>query len=120
TGREAPPGQVVLRWLHLEYDEGALSLASPEPVEIAAARADAEWDGLAWLQPTSGRLVARDAAYVAAGERASLDGAFRATLAPSGDALELAGLEGDLRATSLRRERVPAPLVPASLGPVDA
>lgn len=108
--------QRLVRWCHLEWDSGVLTLETSSPFDLAARSVPSlRWDGRASLPPATGELRTATDAYEAADHSAILDGRFTATLAPHRDGAKMR-VEGDLRDTTLSataRSLAPAPLGPA-------
>lgn len=106
---ETDSPHVVDRWLLLSFESARVEVKTTQPVDVAALDVQIAWDGEARFTPRTGSIRAGPQQYVPTGAPAHLSGAFSASFSPLSEGVaDLAGLQGDLRTTSLRVR--PAPL----------
>lgn len=95
------PYEVTYTWIYIRFEEASEVYLSGVPFELAAASAQAEWDGVLRFQARDGSLRTTSGTYSPASGMATLDGAFQATLTPAKDGQARMDIAGSVRASSM-------------------
>jgi hypothetical protein len=110
TGKRVSGTEETFTWLVIELRAPAtLTLAGPDALTVAMPAATLAGSGVLAFTPTEGELRTTEGSYLASGAASSVEGDFRAVLAPLADGRSARmDLSGDVRPSSAFA-RQPAP-----------
>jgi hypothetical protein len=101
------PGQIVRRWIQLNFPNGTIRAICP--TEVYSTRLDASWDGEARFAQAMGELEGDDRTWVANGTE-SISGKLDARLEPISQGIFRLELRGDLSQTSMTARAPSSPI----------
>lgn len=93
--------EVTFTWIYIRFDASSEVSLSRIPLELAAASAQVEWDGVLRFSARDGSLRTSSGTYTPAFSIVTLDGRFEATLTPSKDGQTNMEVSGNVRASSM-------------------